>query len=106
MDLKTFYIPNTQIDVNHPNFYSPYATGKLLRIDSFSNYTGSIQVYISGDNVKLCDFTTGSDTNKWEHFPFNNQTGSFVINGPIRLVVSGILSGTSTTIGPIQIIYE
>lgn len=86
----------SQVDIN----------GEVLRIDSFSNYTGSIYARISGYTVPFLNATATSGTNKWETFPLTNNTGSFVMNGTLQLGVSGLASGTANTFGPISVVYR
>jgi hypothetical protein len=80
--------------------------GELLRIETFSNYTGSLSIRQSGLSVAFLDATVTSGTNKWETFSFTNTTGSFVLFGPAQVVVSGVPSGTANVVGPINILYR
>jgi hypothetical protein len=94
-------------NANHLTQYTNHIlNGEILRIDNYSNYTGSIQLYVSGQTVKMTDFTSTSGTGKWEYFPLTNTTGSFVVNAPMQLVTSGTASGTNVVIGPISILYR
>lgn len=80
--------------------------GELLRIETASNYTGSLSFRQSGLNVSFCDVTITSGTAKWETIPFINTTGSFVLFGHGQLVISGVASGTANVVGPVQILYR
>ena len=89
------------------NQYSSHPlNGEILRVDNFSNYTGSIILRQSGLNVAWLNATTASGTNKWESFPFINTTGSFVTNGIVQLTISGVASGTANVLGPVSILYR
>ena len=80
--------------------------GEVLRIDNFSNYTGSLILKQSGLNVAWTNLTTTSGTNKYESLSFTNNTGSFVINGIFQLIISGVSSGTGVNVGPVSILYR
>lgn len=92
--------------------YTPFVVnGDILKIDCMSNFTGSLILAPSGNNVAnvlnaFCNFTTASGTNKVQSFPFINTTGSFTINSPLMLVISGLMSGTAITYGPITVLYR
>ena len=80
--------------------------GELLRVDSFSNYTGSLILRQSGLTSAFTNFTATSGTSKWESFSLSNTTGSFVTNSVLQLIISGLASGTSTLFGPIEVLYR
>ena len=92
--------------------YSTHSiNGEILRIDSNSNFTGSIILARSGTSTTtisqaLCNFTATSGTNNLQVFPFSNTTGSFVMNSEVMLCVSGWQSGTGINIGPISVLYR
>lgn len=92
-------------------FVDRYSTialnGEILRVDTASNFTGSAQLYTSGNtSTQLLNATITSGTNSKQSFPFSNTTGSFVINNFIRLAISGVSSGTAVTLGPVSILYR
>lgn len=81
--------------------------GELLRIDSFSNYTGSLIIRPSGfTNYAFLNGTTTSGPNNWQSFSFSTSTGSFVANTVLEVTVSGLASGTATKFGPLALYYR
>ena len=91
---------------NYTAYTDSSINGELLRVDTFSNFTGSIVIKTSGQNIPFLNGTVTSGTSKWESFPLSNTTGSFVTNSTLFIGVSGVSSGTSVTIGPVQILYR
>ena len=80
--------------------------GELLRMEVFSNFTGSVIVRQSGNNITFLNGTATSGTTKWETFSLSNTTGSFVTNSPLQFIISGLMSGTAIKAGPAQLIYR
>lgn len=81
--------------------------GEILRIESLSNYTGSLIVQQSGTfAVTFLNGTTASGTSKVESYPFSNAVGSFVTNDIVTLMVSGLASGTGVIAGPFRLLYR
>lgn len=107
--IKSYIFPNTSANsvASGTALYTDHAiNGELLRVDSFSNYTGSLIIRQSGNNITFLNGTATSGTNKWESFSFSNSTGSSVTNTILQLVISGLSSGTAITFGPIELSYR
>src|SRR3990167_5263988 len=108
--IKSYIFPNTAANSlgSATALYTNHViNGELLRVDSFSNYTGSLIIKQSGlANLSYLNGTATSGTNKWESFSFSNNTGSFVTNTVLQLIISGLSSGTANTFGPIELSYR
>jgi hypothetical protein len=88
------------------NFTSEVINGELLRLDVFSNFTGSVRVSKSGNDLALINATVTSGTNTWVSFPLSNTTGSFISNDVLKIGASGITSGTAVVCGPMTLYYR
>ena len=92
------------------SYYGVYSehslNGEILKVTTFSNFTGSLAIKQSGLNTLFLDGTITSGTAKYESFSFTNNTGSFVINSPIMLTISGVPSGTAVRLGPVSVLYR
>ena len=82
--------------------------GEVLRIQCLSNFAGSLIVGQSGGQVAnvWTNLTIASGTGKLDSISFTNNTGSFIVNDVIKLVISGTASGTGVNIGPISVFYR
>mgnify|MGYP001580413932 FL=1 len=82
--------------------------GEVLRIQCLSNFAGSLIVSQSGTQVAnvWTNLTIASGTGKLDSLSFTNNTGSYVINDVVKLVISGTASGTDVNIGPVSIFYR
>lgn len=88
--------------------YSHSLNGEVLKLRWLSNFAGSLIVGMSGASVTEMygNYTVTSGTNKMESINYSNTTGSYVLNGPLCLMVSGTASGTGVGFGAFSVMYR
>lgn len=88
--------------------YSHALNGEVLKLSWLSNFAGSLIVGPSGASVTQLygNYTVASGTNKVESIPYSNTTGSYVLNGPLMLIISGTCSGTGVEFGAFSVMYR
>lgn len=105
--IKTYTFLETNGNSNTIDQYSDYPiNGEVLRINTFSNFTGSVILRESGTSALFSNHTSTSGTNSWTTIPFSNTTGSFMLNDHLFLRIGSATSGTAHRIGPITVLYR
>ena len=114
--IKEYVFPATEVNSSDYNaagslltLYSHAINGEILRVQASCSYAGSLTIVESGariTNAILSAATIASGTGLVNSYPYTCTTGSFVVNAPLMMLVSGTASGTGVKIGPVSVYYR
>jgi hypothetical protein len=80
--------------------------GELLKVLTPSNFTGSIALKDGDSTQTFATILVTSGTGAYTQLNFTNNTGSFVVNGPITIQCGSLSSGTGKVFGPVEVYYR
>ena len=104
--IKEYVFP--AIATNHANNTSGVShaiNGEVLKVMVTSSFTGSA-ILKDAYGVTFCNITNTSGPATFAQFNFTNNTGSFVVNGPMTCQFISGTSGTGNVLGPVSVYYR